>query len=132
MQRPERRPGRYQRPQRFLALHAREMEDDVLGAYRLAVMEHQGEPAERVVADGEQENARLADPGGRAVLRAHREGERRGNGFLVPPVEPDRKSTRLNSSHMSISYAVFCLKKKKKSTQEKPVENKEQTTEMLF
>src|SRR5690242_21353144 len=28
----------------------------------------------------------------------------------------DRKSTRLNSSHMSISYAVFCLKKKKKGS----------------
>src|SRR5438067_3387029 len=28
----------------------------------------------------------------------------------------DRKSTRLNSSHVSISYAVFCLKKKKKTT----------------
>src|SRR5690242_15814725 len=28
------------------------------------------------------------------------------------PAELDRKSTRLNSSHMSISYAVFCLKKK--------------------
>src|SRR5438067_9873495 len=28
----------------------------------------------------------------------------------------DRKSTRLNSSHVSISYAVFCLKKKKKKT----------------
>src|SRR5690606_41940045 len=28
----------------------------------------------------------------------------------------DRKSTRLNSSHVKISYAVFCLKKKKKST----------------
>src|SRR2546427_9294391 len=28
--------------------------------------------------------------------------------------EPDRKSTRLNSSHSQISYAVFCLKKKKK------------------
>src|SRR5207249_12104571 len=27
---------------------------------------------------------------------------------------PDRKSTRLNSSHVSISYAVFCLKKKKR------------------
>src|SRR2546430_15685256 len=27
---------------------------------------------------------------------------------------PDRKSTRLNSSHSQISYAVFCLKKKKK------------------
>src|SRR5690348_17938188 len=29
------------------------------------------------------------------------------------PGSPDRKSTRLNSSHPSISYAVFCLKKKK-------------------
>src|SRR2546427_9339994 len=29
---------------------------------------------------------------------------------------PDRKSTRLNSSHSQISYAVFCLKKKKKVT----------------
>src|SRR5438309_10969140 len=31
---------------------------------------------------------------------------------LVRPPRPDRKSTRLNSSHSSISYAVFCLKKK--------------------
>src|SRR5262245_64201701 len=30
------------------------------------------------------------------------------------PSGPDRKSTRLNSSHLGISYAVFCLKKKKK------------------
>src|SRR5437868_12470935 len=37
-------------------------------------------------------------------------GRRRGPG-IVPG---DRKSTRLNSSHVSISYAVFCLKKKKK------------------
>src|SRR5207302_10662651 len=29
------------------------------------------------------------------------------------PRAPDRKSTRLNSSHVKISYAVFCLKKKK-------------------
>src|SRR3712207_8321293 len=29
------------------------------------------------------------------------------------PRHPDRKSTRLNSSHANISYAVFCLKKKK-------------------
>src|SRR5690242_21179120 len=35
--------------------------------------------------------------------------------------ERDRKSTRLNSSHMSISYAVFCLKKKKKNVQTRPV-----------
>src|SRR5688572_31804002 len=32
------------------------------------------------------------------------------------PVGADRKSTRLNSSHSQISYAVFCLKKKKKNT----------------
>src|SRR6266568_7041854 len=32
---------------------------------------------------------------------------------------PDRKSTRLNSSHSSISYAVFCLKKKKKTKKKK-------------
>src|SRR5690606_42109731 len=41
-------------------------------------------------------------------------------GLLVPRREPrtgyrlDRKSTRLNSSHVKISYAVFCLKKKKR------------------
>src|SRR5947207_3718211 len=33
------------------------------------------------------------------------------------PASVDRKSTRLNSSHTVISYAVFCLKKKKKKTQ---------------
>src|SRR5699024_5759095 len=33
--------------------------------------------------------------------------------FLPISVAVDRKSTRLNSSHVSISYAVFCLKKKK-------------------
>src|SRR5947199_4983909 len=33
------------------------------------------------------------------------------------PVVTDRKSTRLNSSHLGISYAVFCLKKKKQTTQ---------------
>src|SRR5690242_21526126 len=35
------------------------------------------------------------------------------NNTLVVGARSDRKSTRLNSSHMSISYAVFCLKKKK-------------------
>src|SRR5688572_31439405 len=32
---------------------------------------------------------------------------------VQPPENPDRKSRRLNSSHSQISYAVFCLKKKK-------------------
>src|SRR5258708_27974096 len=45
---------------------------------------------------------------------------------MLQPSEADRKSTRLNSSHQIISYAVFCLKKKKKEirnrtkTSEKP------------
>src|SRR5256885_4275142 len=33
---------------------------------------------------------------------------------VTTAAKPDRKSTRLNSSHLVISYAVFCLKKKKK------------------
>src|SRR3712207_3482566 len=38
------------------------------------------------------------------------------SGVVLAIVGVDRKSTRLNSSHANISYAVFCLKKKKKST----------------
>src|SRR2546430_8939152 len=34
--------------------------------------------------------------------------------LVTGPTRADRKSTRLNSSHSQISYAVFCLKKKKK------------------
>src|SRR2546430_5043952 len=45
---------------------------------------------------------------------APRLSERRQTGRRL--VDVDRKSTRLNSSHSQISYAVFCLKKKKKTT----------------
>src|SRR2546426_7368813 len=42
---------------------------------------------------------------------------RRGYQYIAPVShERDRKSTRLNSSHLVISYAVFCLKKKKKKS----------------
>src|SRR5690625_5939165 len=34
---------------------------------------------------------------------------------IITKTDEDRKSTRLNSSHVAISYAVFCLKKKKKN-----------------
>src|SRR5438552_11236201 len=50
--------------------------------------------------------------------------------FARPPGWPpeDRKSTRLNSSHQIISYAVFCLKKKKKKTTKTYIKkNKEKT-----
>src|SRR5438067_2512977 len=48
-------------------------------------------------------------------LARARDAERRNVGRLavLPVLAGDRKSTRLNSSHVSISYAVFCLKKKK-------------------
>src|SRR5690242_21144824 len=52
------------------------------------------------------------------VDRARRQGKDQRDDDekqLVPQLHGDRKSTRLNSSHMSISYAVFCLKKKKKN-----------------
>src|SRR5689334_24548078 len=55
---------------------------------------------------------------------------------VVPDAAPwrarslDRKSTRLNSSHSSISYAVFCLKKKKKK-QNTVIPNKKVRREIL-
>src|SRR5437660_8938958 len=49
-------------------------------------------------------------------IRPHRSAQEQGR--VACPAGPrsveDRKSTRLNSSHVAISYAVFCLKKKKK------------------
>src|SRR6266516_6867055 len=61
---------------------------------------------------------------GRGDLRPRREQQRLLDGgaqlaHVAPPLVPDagdRKSTRLNSSHRTISYAVFCLKKKKKNS----------------
>src|SRR5256885_8317239 len=53
-------------------------------------------------------SAQLFDPIGQPIPVRHGEG-------IEDTREPqDRKSTRLNSSHLVISYAVFCLKKKKK------------------
>src|SRR5205809_4178658 len=49
----------------------------------------------------------LRRPGGRIAAWAR-------SRLTSPQPRPDRKSTRLNSSHGYISYAVFCLKKKKK------------------
>src|SRR5699024_12200693 len=64
-------------------------------------------------------------PGGLDLIPPRPVGERdhgagleriEGAARLVQRVEQDRKSTRLNSSHVSISYAVFCLKKKRTQT----------------
>src|SRR5439155_20032406 len=50
---------------------------------------------------------------GAAAFRVRGSGGRHEAGAGPGPAS-DRKSTRLNSSHVAISYAVFCLKKKKK------------------
>src|SRR6266487_6393858 len=62
-----------------------------------------------------------AAPGHSSIHLAHHDVDRRVDRDQVAQQVPlrhlgerDRKSTRLNSSHPSISYAVFCLKKKKK------------------
>src|SRR2546422_3624371 len=57
----------------------------------------------------------VLNPDPRAATPDVRGGRMGGNGRNGPqPPGRDRKSTRLNSSHGYISYAVFCLKKKKK------------------
>src|SRR5262245_65217108 len=43
----------------------------------------------------------------------------------------DRKSTRLNSSHLGISYAVFCLKKKKKQLTWKPTQSDQSDSQII-
>src|SRR5688572_31691037 len=59
-------------------------------------------------------------PGGARFPPATHEGKGTG----LPGTSPDRKSTRLNSSHSQISYAVFCLKKKKTKNKNQQTHNK--------
>src|SRR5688572_31380165 len=54
--------------------------------------------------------------GGLAALRRPPHGRRHRARAREDRPRRDRKSTRLNSSHSQISYAVFCLKKKKKKS----------------
>src|SRR2546426_8305879 len=61
---------------------------------------------ERFARDARRVGAHVGDEADRA-FRAELDA-------LVEALREDRKSTRLNSSHLVISYAVFCLKKKKK------------------
>src|SRR3712207_8150706 len=65
----------------------------------------------QVPGDGLQDQRRLEVAALEVVLGAALQLLDKGVQDHGPP--PDRKSTRLNSSHANISYAVFCLKKKK-------------------
>src|SRR5207248_6182701 len=62
---------------------------------------------ERLGERGEMHRAEIVGEDLEHGSRAHGAG-------VQDPLAEDRKSTRLNSSHRTISYAVFCLKKKKK------------------
>src|SRR3712207_7291671 len=77
----------------FRSLHAHGAQADLLGGEQL-----EEEQAGR--DDGDRDPARAG-------------GEQGGHQGDVDGAQQDRKSTRLNSSHANISYAVFCLKKKK-------------------
>src|SRR5947207_3479277 len=60
---------------------------------------------------------------GRNIVYVLREGYEVFGADPDPQAIEDRKSTRLNSSHTVISYAVFCLKKKKKKTNKQDKES---------
>src|SRR5438105_15633678 len=63
------------------------------------------------------------------LFRSHGADDRGLGGELHRPqrqMKLDRKSTRLNSSHEWISYAVFCLKKKKKKNKTRKLKKREQ------
>src|SRR5690242_21576812 len=86
-----------------------------------------GGVARRLTANLSEVSHPALSPDGRFVAFTSRE-EHHPEVYCMPATggpacstpRGDRKSTRLNSSHMSISYAVFCLKKKKKTKKNKP------------
>src|SRR5436305_776086 len=95
---------------------------DLLERFRIA---HLADARPRELSGGERQRVALARALARspavllldeplAALDAHTKSEVRGElNELLRDLALDRKSTRLNSSHVRISYAVFCLKKKK-------------------
>src|SRR5690348_17718719 len=102
---------------RYATRHAKEDEEDQLPA----VVVHIGVNTRTWVIH--QFNM---DAEARAICASRKAASRKGAreqrtmGGTYREAALDRKSTRLNSSHPSISYAVFCLKKKKKKKQINP------------
>src|SRR2546430_6898052 len=120
MRRPDARPGERRA--------GSERHDPVIVADEASPVQRRIEPAARDTRGG----PRRTPIGARRVRQVHEriaaaatvvEGEvvapagRRTQLRTEAIPRPDRKSTRLNSSHSQISYAVFCLKKKKKQQQ---------------
>src|SRR3989449_11520200 len=86
-------------------------------AHGLAAVPEINELQRRQRALHREERARRGDAGPREIV-LHHERDLRLDAWLHEA--RDRKSTRLNSSHGYISYAVFCLKKKKKQKHRTP------------
>src|SRR5205814_9363228 len=84
-----------------------------------SLLRPRGPLSERDPAHDDRVQGRRIDKGhddqglGPDRVRPSRLRDARAQGPGEQPVLSDRKSTRLNSSHLGISYAVFCLKKKK-------------------
>src|SRR5690606_41511093 len=93
---------------------------ELVGPVDLAVRDPQREQdlGHHRVADGPSRRLDLAAPGG--VVGARSDLQDSADRLDSELVTIDRKSTRLNSSHVKISYAVFCAKKKKNHLHQNP------------
>src|SRR2546427_3550194 len=106
-------------------LHYRQLDAEAMEQIARRFDLHAGEAARQRIAARLRQHAKALDqrfePDGRDKAAVFGEGERQHieahlgplHAQLLRRAQPDRKSTRLNSSHSQISYAVFCLKKKK-------------------
>src|SRR5690625_7062823 len=101
------------------------MYDEAIDTYRQLIQAHPGDPlaarAQYGIGDAYFNSGRLADAVAayRVVLERYPQSPyvadaAAGMQYALSAEGEDRKSTRLNSSHVAISYAVFCLKKKTK------------------
>src|SRR2546430_3355502 len=85
--------------------------------FRAHILEVQARGIEYHVTLDRAETCGKIRSAGRGVLDVHAPGDARSvQRPFKGSVDLDRKSTRLNSSHSQISYAVFCLKKKTRGT----------------
>src|SRR3712207_8314342 len=82
--------------------------------HHLAALLHE-KPFHGINGSGKHCNWSLSTDTGKNLLDPSSLEENRFDFLLYVMAVIDRKSTRLNSSHANISYAVFCLKKKKQS-----------------
>src|SRR2546422_5257586 len=106
---------------------------DLVEMFEPVAYAQSGAPRDLFVFDDQLHMVRGSQRAGGAGLRALAQGPSSAPAFKVNPYNPknlpdergevwgDRKSTRLNSSHGYISYAVFCLKKKKKPSHVMPL-----------